>query len=309
MEKSTKIAIIGAGQVGATLGLFILQKGLGDVVLVDCAEGLAKGKATDLTQAGMLFDFKNSILGTDSYGDIKGADITVVTAGLPRKPGMTRLDLLKKNSEIVGSVVNEIVRHAPESIILMVTNPLDVMTYLAYKRSGFPAPRVLGQAGVLDTSRFKYYFTRSGKVAHEKISAVVLGGHGDSMVPVISQAKVDGQPLENIVTQEEIAGVIEKTRGGGGTIVKLLKTGGAFYAPAASILTMLDAIIRDTGEILPVSTYLDGEYGLKDIYIGVPARLGRGGVSEVVEIELTEEEKKSLHKSASAYREFIAEIL
>lgn len=303
----SNIAIVGAGQVGATLAFLILERKLGNVTLVDCVEGMARGKALDMMQAGSLLGFEQSIEGTDDYSKLKNSEIVVITAGLPRKPGMSRLDLLKKNSEIVTSVVEEIARYAGNSIIIVVTNPLDVMTYLAYKKSGFSPNRVIGQAGVLDTARLKYFIARECNVPSQKISTIILGGHGDSMVPIISRTTVSGKLLVEVLSKEAIESVIEKTRSGGAEIVSLLKTGSAYYAPAGAALIMVEGIVKDTNVLLPASAYLNGEYGLKDIYIGVPVRLGRAGVKEVVEIDLTDEEKKALHKSAAIYRESIIE--
>jgi len=301
------VAIIGAGQVGATLAFLILERKLGNVVLVDCKEGLAEGKALDMAQAGSLLGFENDIVGTADYADMEGSGIVVVTAGLARKPGMSRLDLLQRNSKIVCSVVQEIVRFAPEAVIIVVTNPLDVMTYLAYKRSGFEPSRVLGQAGVLDTARFKYFIARECEVPPGAISTMVLGGHGDSMLPVLSRTTVSGKPLGEMLSQEAIERVIKKTRSGGAEIVSLLKTGSAFYAPAAAAFMMVEAIIHDTGAVLPVSAYMNGQYGLEDIYVGVPVRLGRDGIMEIIEIELTDGEREALHRSAEIYRESITE--
>ncbi len=299
----SKIAIIGAGQVGSTLAFLVLEKELGDVVLVDCVEGLAEGKALDIMQAGALAGLENGVAGYDDYSRLKNSDIVVVTAGQARKPGMSRLDLLRKNSEIVSSVVKEIARFAPEAVILVVTNPLDVMTYLAYKMSGFEPNRVLGQAGVLDSARLKYFLARECGVAPREISTMILGGHGDSMVPIISQTTVSGKPLIEVLSEEAIEMVVEKTRSGGAEIVSFLKTGSAYYAPATATLTMLDAIVKDSNALLPASACLSGEYGLEDIYVGVPVRLGKGGVKEIVEIDLTDKEREALHKSASIYRE------
>ena len=303
------ISIIGAGQVGATLAFLSLYRKLGDVVLVDCVEGLAKGKSLDMMQAGALLGFKNSITGTSDYSAIKGSDIVIVTAGLARKPGMSRLDLLKQNSKIISSVVEKIVHFASETIIVIVTNPLDVMTYLAYKQSGFEPNRVMGQAGVLDTARLKYFIGKEQKIPFQKTSTMVLGGHGNSMLPIISRTTVSGKPLTETLSGEAIEKIIEKTRSGGAEIVSLLKTGSAYYAPAAATLVMAEAMLKNTGEILPVSAYLNGEYGLKDIYIGVPAKLGREGVREIVELDLTKEETEALHKSAAIYRESIAQCI
>ena len=295
--------------MGATLAFMILEKNLGDVVLVDVLEGLAKGKALDMMEAGAILGFENCILGTEDYSHLNGSEIVVITAGMARKPGMSRLDLLRKNSEIVGSVVEGIVRYAPEVIIIVVTNPLDVMTYLTYRKSNFSSSRVMGQAGVLDTARFKYFMAMECKTSPSDISTMILGGHGDSMVPVISRTTVSGKPAAGMLEKKTIELVIRKTRSGGAEIVSLLKTGSAYYAPASSVLAMIEAIIDDTGEVMPCSAYLDGEYGLRDIYIGVPVRLGKGGMEEVIEIELSSEEKEALHASAGIYRESIKEIL
>ncbi len=302
------IGIIGAGQVGATLAFLVLERRLGDVVLVDILEGLAKGKALDMGQAGSLLAFKQTVIGTHDYSGLKGAEIVVITAGLPRKPGMTRLDLLKKNSEIVTSVIDEIVHYAPGSIIIVVTNPLDVMTYLALKKSGFEPYRVMGQAGVLDSARFKYFIAKESGCSPEEVSTLVLGGHGDSMVPLISQTTVSGRPLGDVLPKQEIDKLVERTCSGGAEIVSLLKTGSAYYAPASSVLAMIDAIINNTGEMLPCSVYLDGEYGLEDVCVGVPVLLGKEGVRKVVELDLTPGEKQMLHRSAETYRKSIKEV-
>ncbi len=295
--------------MGATLAFMVLEKNLGEVVLVDVLEGLAKGKALDMMEAGAILGFENGILGTEDYSRLNGSKIVVITAGMARKPGMSRLDLLRKNSGIVGSVVEGIVRYAPETIIIVVTNPLDVMTYLTYRKSNFSSSRVMGQAGVLDTARFKYFMAMECKTSPSDISTMILGGHGDSMVPVISRTTVSGKPAAGMLEKKTIELVIRKTRSGGAEIVSLLKTGSAYYAPASSVLAMIEAIIDDTGEVMPCSAYLDGEYGLRDIYIGVPVRLGKGGMEEVIEIELSSEEKEALHASAGIYRESIKEIL
>ncbi len=295
--------------MGATLAFMILEKNLGDVVLVDVLEGLAKGKALDMMEAGAILGFENGILGTEDYSRLNGSKIVVITAGMARKPGMSRLDLLRKNSGIVGSVVEGIVRYAPEAIIIVVTNPLDVMTYITYKKSNFPSSRVIGQAGVLDTARFKYFMAIECKTSPLDISTMILGGHGDSMVPVISRTTVSGKPVTGMLKKKTIELVVQKTRSGGAEIVSLLKTGSAYYAPASSVLAMIEAIIDDTGEVMPCSAYLNGEYDLRDIYIGVPVRLGKGGMEEVIEIELSSEEKEALYASARIYRESIKEIL
>ncbi len=303
-----KIGIIGAGQVGATLAFLTLIKKLADVALIDIQEGLAEGKALDMAQAGTLLGFENTVTGGNDFSDLKDCGITVVTAGLARKPGMDRLDLLRKNAGIVSSVVENIVKHAPGSIIIIVTNPLDVMTYLAYKKSGFPASRVMGQAGVLDSARFRHFISEEKKTDPQNISTFVLGGHGDTMVPLISHTSVSGKPITEALPPEEINSLVERTRAGGAEIVSLLKTGSAYYAPAASTLAMIEAIIRDSGAVLPVSACLEGEYGLSDIYVGVPASLGKEGIKNIIETEITPEEKNMLHRSAEIYKKSIGEI-
>ncbi len=303
-----KISIVGAGQVGATLAFLTLLQKLADVALIDVQDGTARGKALDMAQAGTLLGFENSVAGGDDFSMLEGSKITVITAGFPRKPGMDRLDLLKKNAEIVSSVVDKIVKYAPGTIIILVTNPLDVMTYLAYKKSGFPPARVMGQAGVLDSARFRYFASEAKSTGPQAVATFVLGGHGDTMVPLISHTMISGRPIREVMSDEEIGRLVEKTRGGGAEIVSLLKTGSAYYAPAASTLEMVSAVINDSGKVLPVSAYLDGEYGLNDVYIGVPAALGKEGVKNIVQTEITPEEKDMLHKSARIYKETIREI-
>jgi malate dehydrogenase len=304
-----KIGIIGAGQVGASLAFLTLLKKLADVALIDVQEGLAEGKALDMTQAGALLGFDSTVTGGGGFRALEGCGITVITAGLARKPGMDRLDLLKKNAEIVSSVTDNMLKYAPESIIILVTNPLDVMTYLAYKKSGFPKNRVMGQAGVLDSARFTCFISQKTGAPPEAVSTFVLGGHGDTMVPLISHTTVSGRPLTEVVSGKELAELVRRTRDGGAEIVSLLKTGSAYYAPAASALAMVEAIINDSGAVMPVSAYLQGEYGLSDICTGVPASLGKNGIKKVIETEITAEEKSMLHRSAKIYRESIAEII
>ena len=260
-------------------------------------------------QAGSILGFRNSIRGeNDCSGLAGGADIVVITAGFARKPGMSRLDLLKKNSEVVSSVVEGIAENAPDSIIIVVTNPLDVMTYVAVKKSGFSSQRVLGQAGILDGARFKYFASVECGCLPSDVSTFLLGGHGDSMVPVISRTTVSGKAMKDVLPEEKVNMLVEKTRGGGAEIVSLLRTGSAYYAPASSVLSMIEAISGDTGEVMPCSVYLNGEYGLKDVCIGVPVRLGKGGVKEIINIDLNDEEMKALHKSAGIYKKSIAEV-
>jgi malate dehydrogenase len=301
-------AIIGAGQVGATTAQRILEKGLSDVVLFDVVEGMPQGKALDLMEAAPLEGHDRRILGTNRYEDIRGAEIVVVTAGLPRKPGMTREDLLSLNAKIIREVCQNIKIQAPDSKIIIVTNPLDIMTYLAYRVTGFPSERVFGMAGVLDTARMRYFIAENLGIVSKDVEAVVLGGHGDLMVPVSSHSKVEGKPVRDLIAESDLSKIEQRTRDGGAEIVALLKTGSAFYAPASSVSTMVEAILKDKKRILPVCAYLNGAYGLKDIYFGVPAELGARGVERVVEIPLEEKEKKALILSADKVKQGIEEI-
>ena len=303
-----KVAIIGAGQVGATLAQRVLEKELADVVLADIVEGMPQGKALDLMEAAPLERHDAKIAGTNDYRQIAGSDIVVVTAGIARKPGMSRMDLLKTNAEIVRGVAQQIKQNAPNAILIMVTNPLDVMTALAHRVTQFPESRVMGVAGVLDTARLCYFIAEKLNVSVKDVEAMVLGGHGDDMVPLVAHAKVKGEPITELLPQKEIETLIQRTRQGGAEIVSLLKQGSAFYAPASSVAEMIKAILRDEKQILPVCAYLHGEYGLKDLFCGVPCRLGRRGVLEVVELPLTREEKEALRRSAESVRKGIQEL-
>lgn len=298
-----KVAVIGAGQVGGTCAQRIVEKKLADVVLVDIAEGLAKGKALDLGQAASIEGYNFKIEGGTDYSLIKGSGVVIVTAGLARKPGMTREDLLTKNANIVKGIIESVRRYCPDSIIIMVTNPLDIMTYLAYKVSGFNSRNVFGMAGILDTARFKFFIAERLGVLPSEVEAMVLGGHGDSMVPLVGHTKVNGRPVTEFLPKDELEGIIQRTRDGGAEIVSLLKTGSAYYAPSSAVCDMLDSVLKDKKELLPVSVYLDGEYGLKDIYCGVPAKLGEDGIEEIVELKLSEEELQALHRSAAQVKE------
>ncbi len=298
-----RIGVIGAGQVGGMTALFLAQKGLGDIVLVDIVEGLAAGKALDISHAAPALGIDSDVKGTQDYKDLRGCDVVVVTAGRPRKPGMSRLDLMKGNEAIVRSVVEEVKRHAPGCVLLMVTNPLDVMTYVAYRVSGFPPERVLGQAGVLDSSRFRSFLSKETSVPASRIDAVMLGGHGDTMVAALSQSRVDGKPVREIVGDEALGKLVDRARGAGAEIVQLLRTGSAYCGPAAAAAVMVEALVADAHEVMPVSAYVRGEYGLDDVYIGVPARIGAAGVEKIVELELDAEEREGLARSAGVYRE------
>ncbi len=300
-----KVSIIGAGNVGATTALFLAQKEIADLVLVDVIEGMPQGKALDMLEASPVLGYSCDIVGTNSYEDIKDSSIVIITAGLARRPGMDRLDLLKKNAGIIQSAVENICQYAPDSIILIVTNPLDVMTYHAFKVSGFNRERVLGQAGVLDSSRFASFVAKELNVSMQDIHAMVLGGHGDTMLPLPDYTTVSGVPVAQLLSKDKLDAIIDRTRKAGGEIVSLLKTGSAYYSPAASAAYMAEAIIKDKKSLISASVYLEGEYGLSGICIGVPVILGKGGAEKIVEVELTEDQRQSLHNSAEVYKKSI----
>ena len=301
-------AIIGAGQVGATTAQRILEKGLSDVVLFDIVDGMPQGKALDLMQAASVEGHDRRVIGTNDYRDIQGAEVVVVTAGLPRKPGMTREDLLILNSKIVSEVSLNIKKYAPDSKVIMVTNPLDIMTYLAFKKTGFPESRVFGMAGVLDTSRMRYFIAEYLDCVPCDVQAMVLGGHGDLMVPVSSHSKVRNKPVQKLISGQDLARIEQRTKDSGAEIVRLLKTGSAFYAPASAAAEMVRAILKNKKVILPVSVYLSGEYGIRDIYFGAPCKLGKNGVEKIVELSLTEQEKQELLMSADKVKQGVAEL-
>lgn len=301
-----KIGFIGAGHVGATAANYAARDELGDVVLVDIKEGMPQGKGLDMNESRPITGFDPEITGTNDYDDIEGCDLFVVTAGLPRKPGMTREDLLKKNAEIIETIGEQIRDKAPDSKIIMVTNPLDVMTYLMREVTGFPKERVIGQAGVLDSARFSYFIADELDVSTEDVDAMVLGGHGDSMVPLPRYTTVSGISVEDLIEDENrLDEMVERTRGAGGEIVDLLGDGSAFYAPAAAVNQMATSILKGKNRIMPCSVYADGEYGLEDVYIGLPAKLGESGVEEIIELDLTDDEYASLEESADFYAEQI----
>lgn len=303
-----KVSIIGAGNVGATLAKRIAESDLADVVLLDVVKGLAEGKSLDLCHAAPITGHEKSIYGTDDYKFTRDSGIVVITAGLARKPGMSREDLIEKNGKIVKGIIKKVTALSPDSIIIMVTNPLDVMTYIASRESGFDSKRVMGMAGVLDSSRFAHLLADELKVPRSAVDAIVLGGHGDTMVPLLSQTRISGKPLFEFLSLEKINKLVERTRKAGAEIVSLLGTGSAYYAPSAACFLMVRAIINDEKKILPVSLYLNGEYGLKDLCLGVPVKLGKEGAEEIIELKITEEEKKALKKSADKTREQIAKI-
>ncbi len=304
-----KISIIGAGHVGATAAHWAAIKRLGDIVLVDIVEGLPQGKGLDLLQAMPIEHLSGvNIVGTNSYEETADSDVVIITAGVPRKPGMSREDLVGTNQKIVTEVVQNVVKYSPNCVIIMVTNPLDTMAYLAYRVSGFPKNRVVGQAGILDSARFRTFIAMELNVAVENTHAFVLGGHGDEMVPLPRYSTVAGIPITELLDRETIDRLVERTRKGGGEIVSLLKTGSAFYAPGAAVIQMAEAILRDTKLIVPCSAYLEGEYGIRDMFFGVPCKLGASGVEEIIEIKLTEEEQAALERSVNLVRQTMAAL-
>ncbi|ODS34183.1 MAG: malate dehydrogenase NAD-dependent [Candidatus Scalindua rubra] len=297
-----KITVIGAGNVGATTAQRLAEKEYGDIVLIDIVEGLPQGKGLDLMEAGPIYNYDCKIIGTNSYEETEDSDLVIITSGLPRKPGMSRDDLVKVNTEIVKSVVGQAVQKSPDTILIVVSNPLDVMTYVTYKVSKFPRERVIGMAGILDTSRLRTFVAMELGVSLENIHAFVLGGHGDTMVPLARYTTVAGIPVTELLPKDKLDAIIKRTRDGGAEIVGLLKTGSAFYAPAASIVEMVDTIVKDKKKILPCTVLCKGEYGLNDIFIGVPVKLGKNGAEQIIEIKLNQEETEALKKSAETVR-------
>ncbi len=300
-----KITIIGAGMVGGTLAQRIAEKGYADVVLVDIIEGLPQGKGLDILQCGPIVGSDARVIGTNTYEETANSDIVVITSGVPRKPGMSRDDLVLTNMNIVKSVTEQVVKYSPNCIIIMVTNPLDAMTQLALHVSRFPRNRVFGQSGILDTARFRTFLAQELNVSVKDVYACVLGGHGDTMVPIPRLTTVGGIPITELLPKETIDRIVDRTIKGGGEIVALLKTGSAYYAPAAATAQMVEAVLFDTKEILPCATYLDGEYGIKGVVVGVPVKLGRNGIEQIIELKLTPEESARLQKSAEAVRELV----
>ena len=308
MHQRKKITVVGAGFVGATAAHWAAAKELGDICIVDIVEGMPQGKALDLLQAAPVEGFDSRIVGTNDYADTAGSDIVIITAGLPRKPGMSRDDLLAKNSAIVKSVTEQVVNYSPEAILIIVSNPLDAMVYVAHKTSGFPTNRVVGMAGVLDSARFRAFIAQELDVSVEDVNAFVLGGHGDSMVPLPRFSTVAGIPLPELLPAEKIQAMVDRTRNGGAEIVGLLKTGSAFFAPSASAVQMAESMLKDKKRILPCAAYCDQEYGVGGYYVGVPAKLGGAGVEEVIEINLLPEEKEHFQKSVDAVKNLVAKM-
>ena len=301
----TKITVVGAGNVGATTAQRLAERDYADVVLVDIVEGLPQGKALDLNQAGPVVGYEPTVTGTNGYEETAGSEICVITSGRARTPGMSRDDLLRTNQEIVADVTRNLAEHSPQTVIIVVTNPLDAMCQVAYSVAGFPRERVIGMAGVLDTARFRTFLAWELGVSVRDVTGFVLGGHGDLMVPIASYTNVAGIPVSNLIEAERLAEIVQRTRDGGAEVVKLLKSGSAYYAPSAAVCEMVDSIVHDQKRVLPCAAYLEGEYGLKGLYMGVPCRLGAGGLEEVVEITLSADERGQLEHSAEAVRELI----
>lgn len=302
-----KITVVGAGNVGATAAQRVAEKELArQVVLIDIAEGIPQGKGLDQWQSAPIEGFDSRVIGSNGYEESAGSGIYIVTAGIARKPGMSRDDLLTTNANIVRQVSENIARVSPEAIIIMVSNPLDVMCYVAMKASGFPRERVIGMAGVLDTARYRAFLAEAIDVSVEDIQAMVLGGHGDTMVPLISYTSISGIPITQFIAQDKLDAIVQRTRTGGAEIVSFLKTGSAYYAPSAGAVQMAEAIVKDKKRILPCAAWLQGEYGMKDLFLGVPCKLGRNGLEQVIEVPLSDEERAALEKSAEAVREPMA---
>jgi malate dehydrogenase len=300
-----KITVVGAGNVGATCAQRLAERDYADIVLVDIIEGMPQGKALDILQSGPVVGYDSNVIGTNGYEETARSDIAIITSGVPRKPGMSRDDLVLTNMKIVQGVTEELVKHSPSCIIIVVANPLDAMAQLALKVSGFPRNRVIGMSGILDTARFRTFVAQELKVSVEDVAAYVLGGHGDTMIPLIRMATVGGLPLTEVMPADTISKIVERTVKGGGEIVALLKTGSAFYAPSAGTVQMVDAIVLDKKQILPCAAYLEGEYGVNGVFVGVPTKLGENGIEEIIEIKLNSEEQAALDKSADAVRELI----
>lgn len=308
MKKRSKITIVGAGNVGATCAHWAAAKELGDIVLIDVAEGMPQGKALDLMEAAPVEGFDCHIIGSNDYADTKDSDLVIVTAGIARKPGMSRDDLLNTNAKIAADVAKNIARYSPNAYVIVVSNPVDVITYVIYKTAGFAPNKVMGMAGVLDSARYRTFVALELGISFEDVSAFVLGGHGDDMVPLVRYTYAGGIPIEKLISKERIDAIVERTRKGGAEIVSYLKTGSAYYAPAASVIQMAEAILKDKKRILPVAAYLDGQYGESNIFAGVPAVIGGSGVEKIIEVDLTAEEKSALAKSFQSVKNVLAKV-
>ena len=300
-----KVTVVGSGNVGSTAALRIADRELADVVMVDILEGIPQGKGLDMLETGPIVNSDSHVSGTNDYKDTANSDIVIVTAGFPRKPGMSRDDLLIKNYEVIKATTEKVIEYSPNCILMMVTNPLDAMCQVALRVSGFPKHRVIGMAGILDSARFRTFIARELNVSVENVHAFVLGGHGDEMVPLVRYSHVAGIPLAELLDPDAIARIVQRTRKGGGEIVSLLKAGSAFYAPSAAVAEMVEAILKDKKKILPCAAYLEGEYGVQGLFVGVPVKLGAQGIEQVIEVKLSEDEKAALQKSVQAVRELV----
>jgi malate dehydrogenase len=304
-----KVTVVGAGKYGSTTVQRIAERGICDeVVMTDIIEGLPQGLALDMMQSRPIEQFETRVVGTNGYEETAGSDVTVITAGVPRKPGMSRMDLLEVNAKIVGEVTRKLTERSPDAVLIVVSNPLDEMTALAAEVSGFPRERVMGQAGMLDTARFKHFLAEELGTSPSRVEAMTLGSHGDTMVPVPSMVKVDGRPLAELADQETVERLVQRTRDGGAEVVALLKSGSAYYAPSSAATAMVEAVLADTKGVMPVCAWVTGEYGIDGVYLGVPARLGRRGIEEVVELPLTDEELANLREAAEAVRSKQADV-
>jgi malate dehydrogenase len=305
MTGRSKVTVVGAGNVGATAAHWIASKELADVVLVDIVEGTPQGKALDLAQAAPIDGFDVKLVGSNSYEATADSDVVIITAGLPRKPGMSRDDLLKTNSDIVGAVTDQVAKYSPNSFIIVVSNPLDAMAQVAFRRSGFGKNRVMGMAGVLDSARMRCFLAEALNVSVENVTAFVLGGHGDTMVPLPRYSTCAGIPVTELLPKDQLDAILTRTANGGAEIVGLLKTGSAYYAPSLGAVEMTEAILKDKKKILPCAVFLEGEYGISNLFVGVPVKLGKNGVEQIIEISLTNDERAALHKSAASVQELV----
>jgi malate dehydrogenase len=304
-----KVTVVGAGNVGGTVAMRVAEKGLADVVLVDVLEGVPAGKALDLMEAAPIEGHDCKLMGvTNDYGPTEGSDVVVITAGIARKPGMSRDDLLSTNMKIVGDVARELKRRSPDAVVIVVSNPLDAMCHVTYEKGGFPKEKVIGMAGVLDSARFRTFIAMELHVSVDCVQAMVLGGHGDTMVPLPRFSTVSGIPITELIPKDRIEALIQRTRNGGAEIVSLLKTGSAYYAPASATVEMVESILKDRKKVLPCAAYLEGQYGIRDLFIGVPIKLGARGVEEIIELDLNEEELQALHRSAQAVRALVEDM-
>ena len=305
MAGKSKVTVVGAGNIGGTTALHLALRNYTDVVLVDIIEGLPQGKALDILESGPILRFDSSVVGTNDYEDTAGSDVAIITSGKPRQPGMSREDLLNENQDIVSSVTEQLAEYSPECKIIVVANPLDAMCHVALETSGFPRERVIGMAGILDTARYRTFIAQELDASVRDVFALVLGGHGDTMVPLPSMATVSGVPITQVLSEDKVDEIVQRTRQGGGEIVELLGSGSAFYAPAAAIVEMVDAILLDQKRILPCAAFLQGEYGIEDLFVGVPVKLGADGIEDIIELDLTDEEREDLEYSANDVRNMV----